>query len=787
MTSGLSPRPQVETQSALSEFLANEEFAKMSSELGPVQALSSFFERYNAALAVFRPLVCRGDNFRKSRAGFAAVDCEPDNETRRAALAGLCLIRVYALHRPEGKELLLGCAESIFEKVAESIVQHMGGTAPAEHVVVPVFGHAVLHAVLAYHIGVLLGITEKVMVGPTSRAEGLDVALYTVQGHTEAFLVTRRGVRFLACPLESKLLPTAPIAGQKPGTSGLRKKTKVFMGKNYLANFVQSTFDALAQTNAPVQGGTLVVSGDGRFYNPQAIQIILQIAVAAGVKRIWVGKDGLLSTPAVSAVIREREGGFKPFGAFILTASHNPGGITEDFGIKYNCENGGPAPESLTNAIHKNTETIQQLHMAAQFPTISLSQAATHTIGDVTVEVFDATEDHVSLLQKVFAMDKLKALIGREGGFSFKYDSMSGVQGVYARRVFLELLGADDWSLLNATPKEDFGGPKSASHGHADPNLKNAVELIQAMGIKSDGRKVENSGPFPDFGAAADGDADRNMICGTKFFVTPSDSVAIITRFAQDCIPFFAGGLKGCARSMPTSCALDRVAKDLNVPCFEVPTGWKFFGNLMDSASTYGKTDYTPFICGEESFGTGSNHVREKDGMWAVLAWLSILAHHNPDPAAELVGVEDIVTEHWKKYGRNYYVRYDYEGVEKAAAEEMMARMAADGRACCDGVDLGNFELATADMFEYHDPVDGSVSKNQGIRFIFTDGSRIVFRLSGTGVDGATIRLYLEKYVDPTGSLDMYAPEVVRPLAEIALKLSLLAEKTGRDEPSVIT
>mmetsp|Transcript_22225 Transcript_22225/g.26686 ORF Transcript_22225/g.26686 Transcript_22225/m.26686 type:complete len:593 (-) Transcript_22225:161-1939(-) len=581
---------------------------------------------------------------------------------------------------------------------------------------------------------------------------------------------------------------TKPYEGQKPGTSGLRKKTKVFMQENFLENFVQSTFDALIDQKAPVSGGTLVVSGDGRYYNDTAIQTIIKMAVANGCSSIWVGKGGLLSTPAVSAVIRERGAGFVPFGGFILTASHNPGGIDEDFGIKYNCENGGPAPEKLTNAIFKNTTEIKQYKLAADFPAIDINTTGVTSVGSVVVEVFDCTEDHAKLLlETCFDKEALKALIARKD-FSMIYDSMNGVNGPYAKKILVDELGASMDSIMNYIPKEDFGGPNSPAHGHADPNLKNAREVCDIMGVNVDGTAMTTEST-PVFGAAADGDGDRNMILGSKFFCTPSDSLAIITDYAsKGAIPYFKDGVKGVARSMPTSCALDRVATAKNIPCFEVPTGWKFFGNLMDSKAIYGKADYTPFICGEESFGTGSNHVREKDGMWAVLAWLSILAFKNPDPAAPLVGLGDIVTSFWQEYGRNYYVRYDYEGVDKAQAEAMMKRMA-DGTAISEagGGEMGGYTLDKWDEFEYTDPVDDSISSHQGLRFIFTDGSRIVFRLSGTGVVGATIRLYLEKYEPPSGDLTAHAQDVVKGLADLALKISDLEKMTGRTSPTVIT
>jgi len=415
---------------------------------------------------------------------------------------------------------------------------------------------------------------------------------------------------------------------------------------------------------------------------------------------------------------------------------------------------------------------------------VDLSKPAVFSIGDRIIEIFETTEDHLKVLRGCFDFDKIKGLLARPD-FSFCFDSMSGVQGPYAKRILEQELGGKPGSCTNATPMEDFGGPSSAWHGHADPNLTYAVELVATMGLNKEGRKIDTPKPPPEFGAAADGDADRNMILGKQFFVSPSDSLAMIAANA-DCIPQFKEGLKACARSMPTSGALDIVAKKKGIECFEVPTGWKFFGNLMDSGTAYfpdGKT-YTPFICGEESFGTGADHVREKDGMWAVLAWLQILAAKNT--GGTLVTVEDVAKAHWAEYGRNYYARYDYEGVDKPKSEEMM-KMMSDKAGTMGGQVINGMTIKTNDVFEYNDPVDGSVSKNQGLRFIFEDGSRIIFRLSGTGVAGATVRMYLEKYVPPSGDLAQHAFDVILPLAAIAMEISKLPTYTGRDTPTVIT
>ncbi|CAN1297216.1 Phosphoglucomutase, cytoplasmic [Linum perenne] len=555
---------------------------------------------------------------------------------------------------------------------------------------------------------------------------------------------------------------SSPIDGQKPGTSGLRKKVKVFMQPHYLENFVQSTFNAL--TPEKVRGATLVVSGDGRYYSKEAIQIIIKMAAGNGVRRVWVGQNGLLSTPAVSAVIRERVGadGSKATGAFILTASHNPGGPDEDFGIKYNMENGGPAPEGITDKIYENTKTIKQY--------------LTSDVPDVIHFLLDFQSFVYFFSSFTFMLESIKKLI-TSPNFSFCYDALHGVAGAYAKRIFVEELGAQESSLLNCVPKEDFGG------GHPDPNLTYAKELVDRMGL---GKSDSNVEP-PEFGAAADGDADRNMILGKRFFVTPSDSVAIIAANAVESIPYFSSGLKGVARSMPTSAALDVVAKSLNLKFFEVPTGWKFFGNLMDAGLCS--------VCGEESFGTGSDHIREKDGIWAVLAWLSILAYKNKDilSGGKLVSVEDIVRKHWATYGRHYYTRYDYENVDAGAAKELMSNLVklqsnlAAVNEIVKGIRPDVSKISHADEFEYKDPVDGSVSAHQGIRYLFEDGSRLVFRLSGTGSVGATIRLYIEQYEKDPSKIGRDSQEALSPLVEVALKLSKMQEYTGRPTPTVIT
>jgi len=621
-------------------------------------------------------------------------------------------------------------------------------------------------------------------VGEVSITNSSDEAKYVPEGEVtgDIDLTTSIGLG----KLKPTVVKTAPIEGQKPGTSGLRKKTKEFMREHYLENFVQSSFDAIKATGTNISEGTLLIGGDGRYFNDKAIQTIINMGAANGVKRFWIGKDGLLSTPAVSAIIRERGPVWqKCFGAFILTASHNPGGPDEDFGIKYNCENGGPAPEKATDAIYENTCTISTYKVCNGIPSIDITSPGFTTLKsddgsmEVNIEVIDSTEGHLDLLKTVFDFPAIKSLLDRPD-FSMIYDCMHGVNGPYARKCFVDILGQPEDSLLNAIPKDDFNG------GHADPNLTYAKELVAIMGLDKGGMKIDVGGKkIPAFGAAADGDGDRNMILGSQFFVSPSDSLAVIAAYA-DCIPFFRnqGGLKGVARSMPTSGAVDLVAKDLNFDLFETPTGWKYFGNLMDSKALYGGTDYTPFLCGEESFGTGSDHIREKDGIWAVLAWLSILAAANPDASQPLVTVQSIVEKHWAKYGRNYYSRWDFEGADKVKATAMMDKMRAD-TATNTGKTTGKYKIATADDFTYVDPVDGSIAKKQGIRFLMEDGSRVIFRLSGTAGSGATVRMYIEQY-EPT-NINMVASEALAELIRIALDLSDLKGFLGTEEPTVIT
>jgi len=554
-----------------------------------------------------------------------------------------------------------------------------------------------------------------------------------------------------------KPVTTQPIEGQKTGTSGLRKKTKVFMGENYLANWVQSLFSALGDE---VEGQTICLGGDGRYFNKEAAQIILKLAAGNGVKRVVVGQNAILATPAASAIIRGR----KLYGGLIMSASHNPGGPEEDWGIKFNYNSGEPAPERITDKIFSFTESISELKFA-DFPDVDLSVVGETSFGDFTVEVVDATDDYVTLLQEVFDFPALKAFISRPD-FSMKFDAMHAVTGAYAPKIFCELLGAPESAIVNCGVLEDFGG------GHPDPNLTYAKELVDVM-FAGDSA--------PDFGAASDGDGDRNMILGKNFFVSPSDSVAMIAANAQECIPYFKSGLKGVARSMPTGGALDKVAEKMGLQFYEVPTGWKFFGNLMD--------DGRCSVCGEESFGTSSDHVREKDGLWAVLSWLSILAKKNEGVAVgeKLVTVEDIAKEHWATFGRNFFSRYDYEAVESEKANAMMEHLRGVIASAKKGDKFGEFELDFCDDFEYTDPVDGSVASKQGLRFVFADSSRIIFRLSGTGSAGATIRMYVEQYEADASKHGADAQDALKPLIEAALEASKLEEFTGRKEPTVIT
>ena len=548
--------------------------------------------------------------------------------------------------------------------------------------------------------------------------------------------------------MNMKTVPTRPFTDQKPGTSGLRKKVRVFQQAHYLENFVQSIFDALVASGEPLVGKTLVVGGDGRYYNLEALQIILKIAAANGFGRTLVGQHGLLSTPAASCVIRKHQA----LGGIILSASHNPGGPDADFGIKYNTSNGGPAAEAITEAIFQSSRKISEYRIL-DAPTIDLARQCIQSLGEMCVEIIDPVSDYAELMEQLFDFNRMHDLLS-SGSFKLCFDAMNAITGPYASKILELRLGALKGSVLRGEPKQDFGGH------HPDPNLAHAPELVALM----NGRNAA------DLGAASDGDGDRNMILGPNFYVTPSDSLAVLAANAT-LIPGYIEGLAGVARSMPTSLAVDRVAAALKIDCFETPTGWKFFGNLLDA----GKIT----LCGEESFGTGSDHVREKDGLWAVLFWLNILAVRGES-------VADIVMQHWRQFGRNYYTRHDYEAMASDKAQSLIdALREKTGKLA--GQCFGNYEVELADDFCYTDPVDGSISQQQGLRILFHGGARIVYRLSGTGTEGATLRVYVEDHeVDPTQqALD---PQfALGELLEIATKLADIEHYTGRTRPTVVT
>lgn len=560
--------------------------------------------------------------------------------------------------------------------------------------------------------------------------------------------------------LNIEKITTKPFDGQKPGTSGLRKAVKVFSQPHYTANFIQCVLngglgDALVNS-------TLVLGGDGRYYSKEAVAIIIRICAANQVSKVIVGCNGILSTPAVSCMIRK----YKTTGGILLTASHNPGGPDADFGIKFNISNGGPAPDAVTNRIHKLTTEIQEYltvpNLDCDVSNVGIQQFDVEG-RTFTVEVVDSVEDYVELMKEIFDFDSLRNLIQGKGQAPLKVliNAMHGVTGPYVTRIFCDELGASKDSVVNVIPLEDFGGH------HPDPNLTYAADLVKAM----------EQGDYG-FGAAFDGDGDRNMILGEKaFFVNPSDSLAVIAN-NMECIPYFQRtGVKGFARSMPTSAAIDRVGAKLQKTVFEVPTGWKYFGNLMDAGQLS--------LCGEESFGTGSDHIREKDGIWAVLAWLSILSVRKQT-------VEEILKDHWTQYGRNFFTRYDYEDCDAAECNIMMAdlekRMGeSDFVGSMHEFEEKSFQVAVADNFSYKDPIDGSLSVKQGLRIIFQDGSRIVIRLSGTGSSGATVRLYIDSYEADASKFFLDAQVMLKPLVQIALQIAKLTERTGRDNPTVIT
>ena len=544
----------------------------------------------------------------------------------------------------------------------------------------------------------------------------------------------------------NQTIATQAIAGMKPGTSGLRKKVTEFAAGHYLPNFVQSVFDAVRPERG-FAGLTLVVGGDGRYYNRDAIQIVVRMASANGFARVLVGQGGILSTPAASCVIRAHQA----FGGLILSASHNPGGPDGDFGIKFNAANGGPAPEKITDAIYDCTRTISAYH-TTDTPDIDLDSPGSRSVGEMTVEVIDPVADYLALMRRLFDFDALQRLFA--GGFRLAFDAMHAVTGPYAKAIFEKALGAPAGTVRNGVPLPDFGGH------HPDPNLVHAKDLYDLM----------MSPQAPDLGAASDGDGDRNLIIGRGIFVAPSDSLAMLAANAH-LAPAYAQGIVGIARSMPTSGAADRVAQALGVPCYETPTGWKFFGTLLDA----GKVT----LCGEESAGTGSDHVREKDGVWAVLLWLSILA-------ARQQSVLQVAHEHWARFGRNHYTRHDYEDLDTPVAQALMAALG-ERLPTMAGTVWGGRRVAQADDFSYTDPIDGSVSAHQGLRIIFDDASRIVFRLSGTGTSGATLRVYIERYTAAAEQIKQETQAALADLVALADEMTGLRQRTGRDRPDVIT
>lgn len=545
--------------------------------------------------------------------------------------------------------------------------------------------------------------------------------------------------------MQIEVRKTTAYPDQKPGTSGLRKKTSVFLDNpNYLENFVQSIFDCLPDKH----GKTLVLGGDGRYYNRQALQIIIKMAIAAGFARLLVGQGGILSTPAASNLIRKNQA----LGGIILSASHNPGGPEGDFGIKYNAENGGPAPENYTEAFYRRSRLITEYHIA-QTPDIDLDRLGQHRFGDTTIEIIDPVDDYAGLMAQLFDFDRMRdALVS--GKVSLCFDAMHAVTGPYAKRILEGELGAAPGSVINAIPLEDFGG------GHPDPNLTYAKTLVDTMFAPG----------APTLGAASDGDGDRNMILGRNFFVTPSDSLAVLAANAH-LAPAYRNGLKGVARSMPTSKAVDRVAVALGIPCFETPTGWKFFGNLLDA----GKIT----LCGEESFGTGSDHVREKDGLWAVLFWLNIVVSSGKS-------VAELVQSHWQRFGRNYYSRHDYEGIDLETAKGIMEHLR-NQLPALPGRTFGAYKIIDADDFSYTDPIDGSITSGQGLRILLEPDARLIFRLSGTGTEGATLRIYIERYEPNSNLHDLDTQDALADLIGLADYLSEVKNRSGRQGPTVIT
>ena len=540
-----------------------------------------------------------------------------------------------------------------------------------------------------------------------------------------------------------EIVKTSPIEGQKPGTSGLRKKTAIFREPGYLENFVQCIFDGTGGAT----GKTYVVGGDGRFFNAEAIGTIIRMSAANGAARLIVGQNGILSTPAASNLIRKNNAD----GGIILSASHNPGGENGDFGVKFNASNGGPAPEKITNSIFAKTQDIAEYRIMSETAG-DISQIGSFKLGECRVDVIDSVDDYEAMMQELFDFDAIKGLFSN--GFRMCFDAMHAVTGPYATRILEGTLGAAKGTVINAVPSPDFGG------GHPDPNPVWASELVAIM----------EADDAPDFGAASDGDGDRNMIMGKGAFVSPSDSLALLTAYAH-LAPAYSGKLAGVARSMPTSQAVDLVAKRLGMPCFEVPTGWKYFGNLLDA----GKAT----LCGEESAGTGSNHIREKDGLWAVLLWLNILAADGRD-------IVQLRADHWRSFGRNYYSRHDYEEIPTEDAEALV-RALRDLLPSLPGTQVSGLTIAEADDFAYRDPIDDSLTDKQGVRVSFTDGSRLVMRLSGTGTQGATLRVYLERYVERNGDHAQDVQVALAPVIEAAEQLAKIQKHTGRSQADVIT
>lgn len=545
--------------------------------------------------------------------------------------------------------------------------------------------------------------------------------------------------------MKTNTISTTPYTDQKPGTSGLRKKVTVFQQPHYLENFVQSIFNVANE----LAGQLLILGGDGRYYNDHAIQIILKIAAANGVKQVMVGENGLLSTPAVSCLIRK----YKAAGGIILSASHNPGGPDGDFGIKFNIANGGPAPTSFTDAAYEISKSINEYHIV-KADDVALDRQHTCYIGDMQIDVIDSVSDYAELMEQLFDFVKIKSLF-EAGLLSMCFDAMHAVTGPYAKVIFEKILSATDGTVINGIPLQDFGG------GHPDPNLAHAEELVAKL----------NAGPgSPGFGAASDGDGDRNMIIGQNFFVNPSDSLAIMAANAH-LLPGYKDGIRGVARSLPTSRAVDMVADSLGIDCYETPTGWKYFGNLLD--------DRRITLCGEESFGSGSDHIREKDGIWAVLFWLNLIA-------VKQKSVEDITRAHWQRFGRHYYTRHDYEAIDSDVANELMQNLRSLTTSLV-GTEHAGYKVKLSDDFSYTDPVDQSVTENQGIRILFEDESRIVFRLSGTGTEGATLRIYIERYVADPELHDMPTQTALAELIDVANAISGIKTRCNRDQPDVIT